>query len=326
MKQLNDAIAREEVVVLDGSVCHGTNNDHFCERLYELRDLSEMDSEMNTSLKQRLDYIESVNRGMRSYDGRKVVSLNEVGEEIENLAVVLGTKLGFTQKQPKKREYGPFARRGEKREIIRERLQRAQELTLEVAELFKSRDVYLGGGFGIDTKCRDLLFKIAEPIAKAILPVKINSYNSHIRTPSKRIERATDEKLAVAMFCMSLFSGKKAALISSDTDFFRLLHTLPRAIGSGEFSPYNESFKKALKDNPYSFYYADFKKDTCVCRFNSLDLNYFHDFHIPRFDSAPPLSRIREEEIRQNTLNFLKEFYEYRSEGLPASSASAGVA
>ena len=115
-----------------------------------------------------------------------------------------------------------------------------------------------------------------------------------------------DEKLVALAYWISMFSDRKAAILTRDRDFFYLIPITARLLGAKEFLPDNKKFREALHSNPVRLYYRT-DEDSCEeC-----------DTSVLKYDSIFVLHNAgkgKSEKARYCVGQFLKHFADYDRE------------
>lgn len=121
----------------------------------------------------------------------------------------------------------------------------------------------------IKNKNYELFVQMFEIIDNAINLKKDTAYIYGQEANNKN--NHTDEKLCSALIWNSLFSNNRTGILTKDTDFIRLLGVVPKIIGSDEFLPCNQYFRKRIKSNNPHLYILYNDK---LCNEISLDYKF----------------------------------------------------
>jgi hypothetical protein len=304
MPSLNEIIANEEIVLVDSNIVEGTCEHSFCEYMYDSKDFSEINNGMID------DVLATFKCSLGLLNRDNVWTIEEVANEIKTFSEILGNKLSYisdagTNKPTWMKSKGKFEPRKkiDVRNNVRSNLTDLQDTAYEASRMLKLRNLYDNNRLGIDLRGRDILLTMAKEISSSIglKPLKYRKLNKN-----KQIDRSnmsdTDERLVTALYCLSLYSGKRASLVSADTDFVRLLGVLPRIMGADEFLPYNSDFKEALNYNPFKFYLQNQDTKLYELSIDSSKVQYNIEFEIHNL----PNRKVKE--IKMHILDLWNEF------------------
>jgi hypothetical protein len=305
MPNLNEIIANEEIVLIDSNVIEGYDHHSFYTDMYTAKDFSEINNGMLG------DKLASVKTSLHSIMHDNVFTIKEVADELKALVEILGNKLSYISdaginKPIWMKSKGRFEPRKkiEVRNNVRNNMIELQNVVYEAYSIARAKDIYDGNRVSIDIRCKDILLKMMKEIGSVIRlkPRKIEIYKNKQIDKSKISD--TDEKLAVAVYHLSMFSGKRISFVSGDTDFVGLLCMLPQEIGSYEFTC-NDDFREALTYNPFKFWLYNDEHHRFELRLDSAKISYDNLFELP----GVPDFKLNK--VKQNILKLWNDFYVY---------------
>jgi hypothetical protein len=283
MPSLNEIIADEEIVLVDSNVIEGHDHYSFYKDLYGTKDYSQVNNSMLS------DKLANMKVSLPSILYDNVFTIKEVADELRIFAELLGKKLSYlsdagTSKLTWMKSKGRIEPRKklEARSNARNNMVELQKSVYEVSKFLQARDIYNEKKFRIDKRQSDILLAMVKTLTDTIglKPKKIATYkNAQI---DKSVTSDTDERLVAALFCLSMYSGRRAGFVTGDTDFVRLLGVLPRLMGADELMPCNNSFKEALEYNPFKFYLYKPESHEYELLIDSSKIQYETEFRINR--------------------------------------------
>lgn len=236
-------------IIWDGSA-HQTHG-IFLRHVYDIDDLNRINKELLvTNIGHVQDLIDIIERP-------KISIIPEVIDELRRVPVILGEKLAYytnsqrefgnakrSRKHSKSRDFRANQRRNENEELMKE----LQESYYGACELSKLRRLE------ISDPRYNLLVDMVKQIERSI---RLKVDNKEKYNPNKKKSTSisdVDEKITAALYWSCLFTDQKSSILTSDSDFVRLLGISSRLIGSDELLPYNESFRDGLIRNPFRLY------------------------------------------------------------------------
>jgi hypothetical protein len=132
------------------------------------------------------------------------------------------------------------------------KLQNAHERSFQLLQVSKRKDIEREIQF---TAEYDRLVDMVKVIDRA-LGLKRDRQTTRVNP----IPKDTDERLTAALFYLSKYSDKKPTIITSDTDFIRLVGVVPPLLVAPDFLPYNQTFSDRIMANPPSIYLSTLGK------------------------------------------------------------------
>jgi len=294
MASLREVIESEEIALLDG--CIKGDGKGLCKQMYYAKDFSQISS----------SYVKFL-----IYEMRELLTLlslpnawtiKEVADEIMELERIISQKISYISKFDIKKARELGARRCNAGISVQEKMYDLQEIIFKTYRTAKQKDVLSDKDFGIDITKLNLLHEMLCCLGSALplKPKKVYVYQDKaIERNSEDDRNRTDEKLIATAFYLSMYCNKKSSIISSDSDFMRMIPLSIGMLSTNDFSPYNEAFKSAMQNYPFKFYFCDRETRDCVLRLQSNLIIFNKQFEI-RHDSA------KTETTKAKILEFLK--------------------
>ena len=272
IKTFDKILEEQDIILVDGSLRKEEGNGIGWD-IYDAKRYDEINLKILEETKQAfLDFISILKN-------EKVFTIREVSGEIEKLEKILNKKKRVSDENRQARYRGYYelfaikARRRKERESNGElALTELQELVYQTRKIAERKNLLFDEKYSI-------LFKMAWQISEKIKLKKDTSHFLGTHLEDKSYQSNTDEKLFSAILWLSLFSDKKPALLTRDTDFVRLFGVIPRIMGSDDFNLYNKFFRKRLKENPFSLYMRE-NENTYSLAVTSANARYEKEFRI----------------------------------------------
>lgn len=282
MLSLSEVLESDGVLLLDGSLQNHGRMQHFCWEIYESEDTKQISSESMASAERGIEYLIAI------FEHSNTRTIKEAIDEIRKLHVIIGDKIKYVSKNKSssKKDY---------------ELKNLQQRAFDLWRIARQKELNKNQ-FGINPRAYGLLLEMVKRINKAIKLKKDTSfmYGQRDRDVSEQID--TDERLVASLYCLCLYHDKNPAILSSDTDFIRLLGVTPKIMGSDVFLPYNQEFRQAIQQNPFRLYFKQVGEENYEMSVDSSEISFSSGFII---NSA---SKERNELIKNEILELWKQF------------------
>lgn len=241
---LEEIFAEGNIILVDGSI---TGKGHgICKEIYKAKRYSHINSGIIADALFGISHLHEILSRQNAF------TLEKVSDEIEYLVRYLGEKRAYLDKKDK-RSIKYYQESSQKESL--KNLHNESFRTLKLARSKNIRKAFL-----IDNEKCGKLVEMIKMLDMAIGLKKDVSYEVYGEHDSDRShDKDTDEWLVATSFFLSMYTDKKPVLVTSDTDFPRIMGVIPKLIGSTRFLPFNSRFTEALKENPVRLYFRDEK-------------------------------------------------------------------
>lgn len=294
MPSLKEILDSHEEVIVDRSIKPGSS---FLQNTFEISDYSCLDTNLLRSetlnFQKFIDYLNHPNSR----------TIPEITQEIKTYAEKVGDKISFlsfkdTQRNRKERSK-KSTRFSKKRSLNQELLKEFQKRIFDVYRISKNREIR------ITNPDYNSLAEIIIQLEKVLHLKQDTGYLLGWHDEDRAHDSKTDEKITATVFWQSMFSDKSPVLATQDKDFISLLGVLPKIIGSDEFSPYNQLFRRQVTGNPFILYYTDGSRGDEYKRHLN---NAYIDFN-PKFRLGGVSLKVNKE-MKKRIREFWKQFSE----------------
>ena len=289
-----EEILNNNTTFIDSSII---NPGSTIKKIYEATSFNNLDSSLIISERNKI--IGSI----EIIKNQKVKVIPQVVEEIKEYQRILGDKISYISHLDR----GRFYRNKNKRHISKWFIKNNKNNSINKKLLGDlQQDAYLlyqlcsRKKFEISDKKFELLLEMIKLLDNKIGLKKDISYvyGDH-NIPDTSSD--TDERLVASLYWNSLYSNNSASLLTTDTDFIRLLGVTPTLLGSYQFFPYNEYFRNRLSKNPFKLY---------IFTNNEYSEKTFHPFNFNHDFLIYKIPKNENSEVRERISFLWKEFSE----------------
>lgn len=271
-KTIDEILRDEGIILVDGSLRKESENG-IGYSIYTARKYDELNLKILEETREAFLFFISL------LENEKVFTIKEISEEIKALEKIINEKRRFCNENRQTEYSGRHGRITEKLKTRKEKQNTGETELKNLQELiYATRKTAERKSLLFDEKY-ETLFEMTWLISERIRLKKDTSYFLGFSKEDMAYESDKDERLTAGILWLSLFSDKKPALLTRDTDFVRLLGVIPKMIGSNDFGLYNEFFKKRLNENGFSLYLRT-GEDSYELAIDSRNMEYEKEFKL----------------------------------------------
>ncbi|MEK6914283.1 MAG: hypothetical protein AABW83_01400 [Nanoarchaeota archaeon] len=271
---LEEIFNENELILVDGGI--STKNPNFSKMIYDIRSLRSLDSNLiDIENRNVLDIIDFMKRDT-------VFTIDEISGELYKYVIHIGKSIAYLSKNQK----GTLFRRRVNLEGERVSYSCRKEIEDQNLSLLKNyhNNLYnLYNSFKRKSlKINDRRYKFLTDILELIdNKIGLQRDTAYVygdkELPTKSIN---DDKLVGVLYYNCMFLKKKTAILTSDSDFARIMGVTPFLMGSDDFLPYNNNFRESLNKNQFNIYIYDAINDKINKRIFEFPLMYKKEFVI----------------------------------------------
>jgi hypothetical protein len=247
-KSLTEILETEKIILIDTSTIGGKE-----ELVWQIYKSSSPNNIRALELIKEKNMLEQMRNYFTSYYN-KIITVSDVANEFNLYLECIQEKLEFfssmkkiSKKHQKNDETSKFDQ-----ETNTRLLQEINEIAYDIYGILKKR--IASANFEIDPKELNFYSESIIEISKKMDLKKKNILPNHKISRKPKADMRTDEKICAVQCYFSNHLKLETALISSDSDFIKLMTDANSLIGAMNFSPYNDKFRENLATYPAKLY------------------------------------------------------------------------
>ena len=271
---LEEILNENELILVDGGI--STKSSNFSKMIYDMTSLRSLDSNLiNIENRKILDIIDFMKRD-------PVFTIDEISGEFYKYVIHIGNSISYLSKNQK----GNFYRKRvslESKKIQYSYERKIKDRNLNLLKDYHNNLYVLYNSFKrkslkIEDKRYKFLTEVVELIDNKIgLQRDTRHVYGDIEMPTRSIN---DDKLVGALYYNCTILKNKTAILTSDSDFARIMGVTPFLMGSDDFLPYNYDFRESLNQTRFNLYTYDAISDKVNKKIFEFPLMYKKEFII----------------------------------------------
>ncbi len=289
---LEEILNDNDLILVDGSI--NTKNSNFSKIVYDMKSLRFLDNAMiNRENENTLDIIDFMKKD-------NVFTIDEISEEFYKYVIHVGNSLSYLSRNQK----GNFFRKRvslESKKIPYSYEKKIKDRNLSLLKGYHNNLYDLYNSFKrkslkLNDKRYEFLTEIVELIDNKI---GLQRDTGYVYTDKEVLTKSiNDDKLVGALYYNCMVLKNKTAILTSDSDFVRIMGVTPFLMGSDDFLPYNNDFRESLNQTHFKIYIYNATNDKINKRTLEFPLIYNKEFLIRNISSE-------ENQVSKDRIKFL---------------------